>query len=164
MVAIFGYRGFHGTKYVRGNCTQPGQCTCLCKVFYNKKKCAKIGESCEGPWQDPMVNMRNLLINRGVEYTFGSMVCTFGYEGNLDSMNRFTTCHQTVYVPTEVEKSSVALIFGCSFGVAIIACGYYFLSIRLKRKYLMDKIARRRSKRSSEESLLKPQQGAFGHK
>ena len=164
MVDIFGYRGFHGTKYTRGNCTQPGQCTCLCKDFYNKKLCAKIGEKCEGPWQDPMVKVRDLLILRGVEYTFGSMDCIFGYEGNLDHMNRFTTCHQTVYVPTEAERSSVWLILFCSISGVGVVCGYYFLSVRLKRKYLLDKIARRRSKRSSEESLLKPQQGAFGHK
>lgn len=160
---IFGRHGWHGTKYTRGNCTAPAQCTCLCKLFYNVKACHKVGKQCKGPWQDPMVRVRNLLLARGVEFTFGSTDCAKGAEGNVDTMNRFTTCHQEIFYPSYLQESSIGLITGLSCAFLALVFGYYFLSVRLKRKYLLDKIARRRSKRSSEESLLKAGAGAFGH-
>lgn len=150
--AIYGRRGWRGTKYARGNCTEPNQCTCLCKVPYFRKACHRKGRLCDGPWQDPMVQVRDLVGARGPEYTFGTTHCYYGYEGNVDDFDRFTTCHQTIYKPSEVEEISLILIIVFSiFGfVAIIF--YRYASVRLKRRFLLAKIERRRTRRDSEQS------------
>eukprot|EP01038_Epipyxis_sp_PR26KG_P004469 gene4469-6320_t len=161
--AIYGVRGWKGRKYARGNCTQPNQCTCLCKVPYDKKACSKTGRLCNGPWQDNLVAIRDLLTTRGPEYTFGSANCKYGYEGNVDSFDRFTTCHQTIYVPTSTEKQSLTLIISFSVCGFVALIFYRFVSARLKRRFLLAKIERRRSKRSSEESITKAGPGAFSN-
>lgn len=40
-----------------------------------------LGKLCDGPWQDPLVRIRDVLKTRGPEYTFGSTDCAYGYEG-----------------------------------------------------------------------------------
>jgi hypothetical protein len=159
MVAIYGYHGWHGTKYTRGNCTKPNQCTCLCKDKYDPIACDKAGTSCNGPWQDQMVPLRNLLINRGVMFVFGSTDCAYGYEGNTDDMDQFVSCHLTVYFPGQSERDSVNMIVGIVFLSFIGSVIYFLVAARLRRRALQAKIERRRSKRSSEESLL--QAGTF---
>eukprot|EP00981_Chlorochromonas_danica_P005114 scaffold1035_cov192-Ochromonas_danica.AAC.9 len=159
--AIHGVHGWKGRKYARGNCTQPNECTCLCKIPYDKRACRKAGRLCNGPWQDNLVRVRNLLANRGPEFTFGTTDCRFGFEGNVDEMNHFTTCHQTIYFPTSTDRDSLALIIAFSvvgfFGIIF----YRFASVRLRRKFLLAKIERRRTKRSSEESMLSAGSGKF---
>jgi len=151
--SIYGRRGWKGTKYARGNCTEPNQCTCLCKVPYFRKACHKSGELCDGPWQDNMVESRNLPGARGPEFTFGTTNCYYGYEGNVDSFDRFTTCHQTIYRPSSSEESSLALIvsFTCVGFVLILV--YRYASVRIKRRFLLAKIERRRTRRDSEASM-----------
>jgi len=108
-----------------------------------------------------MVNVRNVLKGRDVEYSFGSTDCEFGYEGNVDEMDHFISCHLTIYVPSQNEKSSLTLIIVFSvlgfFGIV----AYRYAYERVKRSFLLAKIERRRSKRSSEESLLTAGSGAF---
>jgi hypothetical protein len=170
--SIYGTRGFHGTKYAHGNCTQPNQCTCLCKIPYSAKACKKSGKFCNGPWyvlflliyvtfssslglflrQDPLVYVRNVLQARGPHLTFGSTDCAYGYEGNVDELDRFTTCHQTIYFPSTQDRQSEGLIIGFTiFGVFLIVF-YRIASVRLKKKFLLAKIERRKTKRSSEDS------------
>lgn len=159
--AIYGRRGWKGRKYARGNCTEPNQCTCLCKIPYHEKMCKKTGRRCNGPWQDPLVQLRDLLHGRGEEYTFGSTDCRYGYEGNVDELERFTTCHQTIYFPTATEHASVALIVSFSVCGFIALVLYRYASVRLRRRFLLAKIERRRSKRSSADSLLSGDRGDF---
>ena len=150
--SIYGMRGWKGTKYAHGNCTQPNQCTCLCKLTYSLKACKKTGDFCSGPWQDPLVKVRNLLPGRGPDFTFGSTVCAFGYEGNVDELDRFTTCHQVIYFPSSQDRHSLGLLIGFTiFGFFLIAF-YRVASTRLRRKFLLAKIERRKTKRSSEDS------------
>ena len=155
--AIYGKRGWKGRKYARGNCTEPNQCTCLCKIPYDRRACRKGGVLCDGPWQDTLVAVRNLLLQRGVQFTFGTTDCRYGYEGNVDYMDRFTTCHQTIFNPSSTESNSLALIVSFTvlgfFGFIF----YRYASARLRRKFLLAKIERRKTKRSSEESLLSGQ-------
>jgi len=49
---------------------------------------------------------------RGPWYSFGSTDCAFGYEGNVDLLDRFVTCHQTIYYPSNTERISLQLIAG----------------------------------------------------
>ena len=152
--AIYGMRGWKGRKYARGNCTEPNICACLCKEAYSAKACKKNGTQCDGPWQDPIVQFRNLPGSKGPEYIFGSADCTYGYEGNVNLMDQFTTCHHTIYRPTGTEMYTVELVSAMIVGSFIFSTAYYFISARLKQKFILAKIERRRSKRSSEESLL----------
>jgi hypothetical protein len=153
LVEIYGMRGWNGQKYARGVCTQPNQCTCLCKERYDRKKCRRNEKNCNGPWQDPMVNLRDVLNGKGAEFTFGSTDCEYGYEGNVDEYDRFTTCHQTIYVPTETERISVELIISISvigFSLCVI---YYFVSERVRKRYQLAQIEKRRMKRAEEDAI-----------
>ena len=49
---------------------------------------------------------------RGPWYSFGSTDCAFGYEGNVDLLDRFVTCHQTIYYPSNTERISLQLLAG----------------------------------------------------
>lgn len=159
ILSIYGWRGWKGTKYTRGNCTLPNQCTCLCKIPYNKKSCRRTGTLCDGPWQDNMVYVRNLPAARGPTYTFGSTNCYYGYEGNVDKYDRFTTCHQTIYIPKSSEKDSLLLIVIFSVLGFIVLVSYRYVSVRIKRRFLLAKIERRRSRRDSEASANSLQSG-----
>lgn len=152
--AIYGISGWKGRKYTRGNCSQPNVCTCLCRESYNMKACHRMGEQCEGPWQDPLSDFRNVLAIRGPEFIYGTQSCSLGHEGNVDDMDQFTTCHLTVYLPKDYERYTVIYL---SVGVTIIfivTVTYFFVRERLRKMYLIAKINRRKSRRSSEESLL----------
>jgi len=157
--AIYGLRGWEGRKYARGNCTLPNECTCLCKKEYNQKACKKYKQQCDGPWQDNLVAIRNLLIKHGPEYTFGTTWCARGYEGNVDLTDHFTTCHQTIYVPTDTERQSLSAIVASTTLATFFAGLYYFLAARLRRRFLLAKIERRRSRRSSDESITNVRPG-----
>ena len=163
LLDIYGLHGWQGRKYARGNCTKPNECTCLCRTPYNLKSCHKTAKLCDGPWQDNLVTTRNLLANRGVEYIFGTADCAFGYEGNVDVMDRFTTCHLTIYTPSSNERSSLTLIIVFAVVAFFVIVGYRYVSVRVRRRFLLAKIERRRSKRSSEESLLSAGSGAFAN-
>jgi hypothetical protein len=161
--AIYHTRGFKGRKFRRGNCTKPNQCTCLCKESYDITICDSTGKLCDGAWQDPMWNYRNVLIRKGVEYIFGTTDCIHGFEGNTDHLDRFVTCHHTIFIPSDTERDSVTLILCFSILGFFALIFWFFVRRRLQKRYLLAKIERRRSKRSSEESLLQAQTGAFGH-
>ena len=127
---------------------------------YNKKACKKYKKQCDGPWQDNLVAIRNLLIAKGPEYTFGSTWCQHGYEGNVDPVtDRFVTCHQTIYIPTNIQAQSLPSIAASITLGTIFAVIYYFISARLKRRFLLAKIERRKSRRSSDESITNVRPG-----
>jgi hypothetical protein len=100
-----------------------------------------------------MVRFRNVLEVKGASYTFGSTECRRGYEGNVNNMDQFVSCHQNIYVPTAWEANSVEIIASLTVGIFLLAVAYYFISARLKQAYILAKIERRRSKRSSEDSI-----------
>ena len=150
VLAIYGMRGWKGQKYSRGNCTLPNQCTCLCRIPYNKKSCRKYRKLCDGPWQDNMVQVRNVLIGRGPQYSFGSTDCAFGYEGNVDSMDRFMSCHLIIYVPSKNEQSSLTLIIIFSVLGFFAIVGYRYAYERVRRRFLLAKIERRRYENSTQ--------------
>lgn len=161
VTAIHGLHGWKGRKYARGNCTQPNQCTCLCKLPYNRRACKRSGDYCDGPFQDPLVAVRDLLSARGTIFVFGSTDCRFGFEGNVNYLDQFTSCHQTIYLPTLTDRRSLALIIGFSVFGFVAILFYRFASVRIKRRLLLAKIERRKTKRSSEESLLSAGSGGF---
>lgn len=145
--AQYGVRGWQGTKYARGNCTEPNVCTCLCKDQYNPKDCKKTGKRCNGPWQDPLVQFRNVLISRdaGLGYSgswvFGSTDCYKGYEGNVNELDQFTTCHLTIYTPVYFERYTRELVVGIVVVAFLVAVIYYFVAARLRQRYLLAKVS-----------------------
>ena len=162
--AIYPDLGWDNRAYVRGNCTQPNECTCLCKSEYDVTICDAEDKQCDGAWQDNMWKWRDVLSRLGPEYVFGTTDCIDGFEGNLNDLDKFVTCHQTIYVPTQTERDSLVLIISLSIVAAVLACFWFFIRRKLKKRYLLAKIERRRSRRSSEESLLKANKTAFSNK
>jgi hypothetical protein len=143
----------------RGNCTWPNECACHCKDKYFFTACTNNKEQCLGPWQDPMVRRRNVLPNPS--YCFGSRNCISGYEGNLNSMDHWNSCHLIIYEPPWYIRYTRLLI---TVGTLLSFFGliaYNTIRRRLKRQYLLAKIERRRSRRSSEESANKAKRNAF---
>ena len=162
VVAIYGWHGWKGAKYSRGNCTFPNQCACLCKQRYSIKACHRLALQCDGAWMDYMSDVRNVLISRGPEFIFGTTDCQDGFEGNVDNLDRFYSCHLQIYVPTSsTVKYTISFIISVSIIGFVFIVAYQFIRIRLRRRYLLAKIERRRSRRSSEESLLKAGGNAF---
>ncbi|GMI09425.1 hypothetical protein TrVE_jg8809 [Triparma verrucosa] len=148
-----------GTEYYRGNCTLPNQCTCHCFWSYIPTMCFTSKENCTAPWQD--VNM--YLIRSALTPTqmFGSRDCVDGYEGVLDVKDRYTSCHMEVVVPsTFVRYTFDILVFGSLFSL-VFSAAYIFIRRRMKRRYILAKIERRKSRRSSEESVTGADQNAF---
>jgi hypothetical protein len=162
--SIFRDKPFNGRMFKRGNCTQPNQCTCLCMARYDFTRCDKLGDNCEGAWQDPLWNMRDLLSARGPQFAFGVTDCYNGYQGNMDRFDLFVTCHQQIYQPSELERNSIPIMVSLSVVGFFVTIFWFFLGRRLQKRYMLAKIERRRSRRSSEESLLSAGQGAFENK
>ena len=109
---------------------------------------------CRGPWQDDMIGVRNILAQQGPNFIFGTTDCERGYEGNVDDLNRFTTCHQIIYVPTYLERFSVNIIVGTVLGAFVGSIILFFIRRRWKRRLLLDKIERRKNQRGDEEERL----------
>lgn len=88
------------------------------------------------------------------------------YEGavneKIDGTPRYKTCHMTIYVPTWFEQYTPALVVSASLLGFLVVTGYMYIRRKLKQKYLQAKIERRRSRRSSEESIT-AQKSAFAH-
>jgi hypothetical protein len=162
VTAIYGLIPWHDRMYTLGNCTLPNQCTCLCTTRYDEKLCspATSVNHCRGPWQDELIQLRDILSQRGPQYIFGTSDCERGYEGNIDETQHFTTCHQIIYVPTYAERFSRNIIAGTILGFVFGSLIYFFVRRRWKRKQLLEKIERRKQQREEnmeaedEEELL----------
>lgn len=153
--------GSQNVNLKRGNCSVPNVCTCLCKIQYNKQLCdskgteddAKKLKFCNGAFQDDLASSRNLL---QTDEVFGSRDCHDGYEGVVDAHDRFTSCHLSIKVAVGVMEESpilVIVILSALAGISIVS--YFYLKEQVKRLALKAKIDRRKSRRSSEESITK---------
>lgn len=161
---IFRPHSYRKRSFTRGNCTQPNQCTCLCYAQYDVKRCDSDAKGCNGAWQDPLWQQRDVLSAKGPEFAFGTTKCYYGYQGDMDRYDRFITCHNEVYRPTQTEKQSIPLIVSMSIIGFFGSIFWFFMRRRLQKRYLLAKIERRRSRRSSEDSLLQAGKGAFANK
>jgi hypothetical protein len=172
----WGMETYKGLTMGSGNCTMPNVCTCLCKDYYHPDKCRKYGAHCKKAWKDPLGRSLPVgFIFGGTSRAFAkyesdvivsafdesSRNCPDGYEGNVDSNLRFTSCHLKIYVPEWWERDSIILIAVSSVLLFLGISGYLVLRRKLKQRYLLAKAERRRSRRSSDDS---DGGGAFGHK
>jgi len=145
----------------RGECILPNECLCLCRRRYNPNKChLKGGQGargttpfayegyCEGAWQDDLIGSRNVL---EIFEKFGERDCYEGYEGNMNEMDRFHTCHLTILVPTTLEYISQLLII-LSIALAVLGLAMYmYIRKRIRKRYLEAKIKRRQARRAVED-------------
>mmetsp|Transcript_11006 Transcript_11006/g.22017 ORF Transcript_11006/g.22017 Transcript_11006/m.22017 type:complete len:250 (+) Transcript_11006:59-808(+) len=152
----------------RGECVLPDECLCLCKQRYNPNKCHLVGGdgssgttpfqfegTCEGAWQDDLYTSRNVL---ELFEVFGSRDCWEGYEGHQNGMDRFTTCHLTIVVPTQMEYVSMTLII-LSVVVGLIgAAVYWYIRKRIKKRALEAKIKRRQARRAVDDVDGEPEE------
>jgi hypothetical protein len=158
MLGLYDPEFYDGADYARGNCTLPNQCTCFCKWQFNPHTCHLSGGSgrsgisnpCNGPWQDPLVDLRNVL---GPNFMFGTRDCRDGYEGSVDRMDRYTSCHLTIFKPTWMERYSIEVGSILCAVIFIGVSSYSYVKRSLKKRYMRIKIERRKSRRSSEESI-----------
>ena len=67
-----------------------------------------------------------------------------------------------IYFPEWIERNTKEVITFCVFFFVTFSIAYIYIRKKLKDKYLQAKIERRRSRRSSEESIT-AQKSAFAH-
>ena len=169
----------------RGNCTLPNTCTCTCYHAYSPfmcfSECAvicggdeaciekcnngytnELGQTlsrCAAPWQDlSMYRWRSVL--QPFEM-FGTRDCSDGYEGVLDASDKYMSCHMAIKVPSWFTANTFEiLVFGTIFSI-VFSSLYVYVRRRMKRRYILAKIERRKSRRSSEESVTGADANAF---
>jgi len=82
---------------------------------------------------------------------FGTRDCYDGYEGHLNQMDRFTTCHLTIVVPTQLEYISMLLIVLSAVAAIIFLLLYFYIRKRIKKRYIEAKIKRRQARRAVDD-------------
>jgi len=78
-------------------------------------------------------------------------------------MDRFTTCHLTIVVPTQLEYISLLLIILAIVMALIGLCAYNIVRKRIKRKALEAKI-KRRAARKAVDDVEEKEEDAKGKK
>ena len=121
--------------------------------------CYTNGNNCTAPFQD--IDMFKLRSALEPYQMFGTRDCVDGYEGVVDGKDRYMSCHMEILVPTTfVRYTFDILVFGSIFSL-IFSASYVYIRRRMKRRYILAKIERRKSRRSSEESVTGADQNAF---
>jgi len=140
-----------GAWYHRGNCTQPNACTCYCQNSFDIHMCVAMGTNCDGPWQDTSMSMvRNVL---EANEMFGTRDCVSGFEGIVDTNDYFTSCHLTIVEPMFTIRYTFTIGVVAALVTTVGSGLYVYIRRRLKRRYILAKIERRKSRRSSEDSI-----------
>ena len=148
-----------GSMYYRGNCTLPNQCTCMCFSEYSPSRCSALGQDCDAPWQDlDMYIIRNALAPGEM---FGSRDCAAGFEGAADDLDRYISCHMVIAVPTMFTRYTFDFVVYFSILATVASGSYIYIRRRMRRKYILAKIERRKSRRSSENSVTGADGNAF---
>jgi hypothetical protein len=159
----WGKQWFNGAQIGQGNCTLPSKCTCLCRQRYDPKVCEETGELCEKPWQDPF----NRILPPG--YIYGTKDCVDGFQGIEDENGNFMSCHLQIYVPSLWRRYTVSAVTILTVLGAIGLLGWYYIRKQIKRRLLLAKAERRRSRKNSEENSFNsakttPKSNAFQHR
>ncbi|RHY25453.1 hypothetical protein DYB32_009253 [Aphanomyces invadans] len=152
----WGKEVYNGAEMGQGNCTLPYLCTCLCRVRYDVDECKKTGEFCLKPWSD--------VFGRAIPagFIFGTKHCSSGFQGLEDDQGRFQSCHLQIYEPTEFQRYTASFVAFMTIACILFMVSFYCIRRNIKRRKLLLKAERRRSRRESEENPLNPE-FAFGH-
>ena len=131
----------------RGNCTAPNYCTCLCTPLLH----IKYDNEWLKAWQDPLQRDPGPgYVSPQVQADIG--LCNDGFVGMINEDGDFNTCHLQIKTPDEFERYTLTYIILLSlFGLLAIFI-YWRVKKYLRRRYLLKKAERRRSRKSSESS------------
>jgi len=122
------------------------------------ERCSII-DRCGAPWQDlDLYKIRSVL---DPEEMFGTRDCADGYEGVLDNKDRYMSCHMSVVVPGAFTKNTFSIAVFGTIAMTVGSGLYVYVRRRMKRRYILAKIERRKSRRSSEESVTGADANAF---
>jgi sugar lactone lactonase YvrE len=124
----------------QGNCTKPNHCTCLCKTEDPTIIPWKEEDNGWGWGHDP-------------DEILARFVCPMGFEGLLDTKGFFTTCHLAIKEPSNFMRQTTEYFILILFLCSIVGFAYYRFKKFLRRRYLLKKAERRRSRKSSESSI-----------
>ena len=90
---------------------------------------------------------------------FGTRSCRRGFEGTVnETYDRYMSCHMLIKIPSSFEAWTLTWLIVISMFIGMVTVTYFYIRRKIKRKYLLAKIERRRSRRSSEESARNSQQ------
>ncbi|TMW56864.1 hypothetical protein Poli38472_006874 [Pythium oligandrum] len=153
----WGKENVNGALIGQGNCTLPGLCTCLCRQKYDAALCKETGDFCTKPWRDPF----NRTIPPG--YIYGTSECADGFQGLEDEHGRLISCHLQIYVPSFYRRYTVSMVAVLSVLSVLVLIAWYYIRKKIRRRLLLAKAERRRSRKSSEGNPTKPKAGAFVH-
>ncbi|OWZ23365.1 hypothetical protein PHMEG_0001774 [Phytophthora megakarya] len=150
---------FNGALVGQGNCTLPMKCTCLCRKRYDKAVCKATGELCDKPWHDLFRRWRSIPPG----YVYGTRDCVDGFQGIEDADGDFQSCHLQIYVPSAWRRYTISVVAIISIIALIVLIAWYYIRKKVRRALLLAKAERRRSRKNSEENMMKPKHGAFSH-
>ena len=68
------------------------------------------------------------------------------------------SCHMLIKILSSFEAWTLTWLIVISMFIGMVTVTYFYIRRKMKRKYLLAKIERRRSRRSSEESARNSQQ------
>ena len=124
----------------RGNCSKPNHCTCMCMT--------------EDPSIIPWTEEDNGWgWGHGPNEILARFACPSGFEGLLDTKGFFTTCHLAIKEPSNFQRATTEYAILILFLLSIVGFVYYRFKKFLRRRYLLKKAERRRSRKSSESSI-----------
>ena len=75
-----------------------------------------------------------------------------------ETYDRYMSCHMLIKIPSSFEAWTLTWLMVISMFIGMVTVTYFYIRRKMKRKYLLAKIERRRSRRSSEESARNSQQ------
>ena len=135
----------------------------MCKKSYNKYLCEQEGgDYCKTPFQDPLVNRRNVLKPNEI---FGTRDCWSGYEGIVAEDNDFyRSCHLTIFEPDYMIRHTIGLAF---WGCILILIGislFIYTRWNLQKRELREKIERRKSLRQVNDLIVGGRSDAVTHR
>ena len=93
-----------------------------------------------------MLRFRNLLAPNQL---FGTRSCYSGYEGAVDSQDKFISCHMDIYEPSYIIANSISLLFWCSIGIFCSLGTFFYLRVVSYRKFVQEKNVARRLRRGA---------------
>ena len=91
---------------------------------------------------------------------FPSVLSTHRWRSSVHShrYDRYMSCHMLIKIPSSFEAWTLTWLMVISMFIGMVTVTYFYIRRKMKRKYLLAKIERRRSRRSSEESARNSQQ------
>lgn len=142
----------------RGKCSLPNQCTCFCKETYNFPLCRFLGGNfCEQPFHDPIRKHRSVLAPNEI---FGTRSCTSGFEGAVDTKDKFISCHLIIYEPSFFVRHTIGILCWSIFSIVFLLWFCFRIKRRLHTEYMSAIYDRRRFRRSG----IVPNNHAFAFK